>query len=210
MRGSELSMCSDGPSNEVSNIIRRHTDNRKLLLICILLLADSFILYRFYFYQYMFVFLFNSVIYVFVLLGLCILIVRLPWLRFFRVIVQLPWLSFFRAFSSVVRQMPGYNSPRRGTARTVSIYFCVVLCIFFCVSFCVLFVCKCVLYYCHRVTTQLQLTNISISVSCAMLTGCWQPVNITHDIYPLLFIQSWSSWRWAPSLLEICRGLLLK
>ena len=29
------------------------------------------------------------------------------------------------------------------------------------VSFCILFVCKCVLYYCHRVTTQLQLINIS-------------------------------------------------
>jgi hypothetical protein len=62
-------------------------------------------------------------------------------------------------FSLVVRQMPGYNSQRRGTARTLP-NFCVVLCIVCFVSFCVLFVCKCVLYYCHRVDTQLQL-NIS-------------------------------------------------
>jgi hypothetical protein len=33
------------------------------------------------------------------------------------------------------------------------------------VLFCVLFVCKCVLYYCHQVATQLQLTNISIACS---------------------------------------------
>jgi hypothetical protein len=56
------------------------------------------------------------------------------------------------------------------------IYFCVVLCIFF-VLFYVLRVCVCfffglsivwckyVLYYCHRVSTQLQLTNISYSVT---------------------------------------------
>jgi hypothetical protein len=101
---------------------------------------------------------FNTVIYVFLLLGLRILIVRLPWLR------------FFRAFFSVVRQMPGYNSPSRGTTRTlprnfVLFYkFCVVLCIVCFVSFCVLFVCQCVLYKCHRVATQLQLTNISYHI----------------------------------------------
>ena len=40
----------------------------------------------------------------------------------------------------------------------------VLFCVFcFIVLFCVLFVCKCVLYYCHRVSTQLQLKNTSIS-----------------------------------------------
>jgi hypothetical protein len=40
----------------------------------------------------------------------------------------------------------------------------------FIVFFCVLLLCKCVLYYCHRVTTQLQLKNIS----CHMTSGlCW-------------------------------------
>ena len=42
---------------------------------------------------------------------------------------------------------------------------CVVLCIVCIVSFYVLFVCKCVLYYCHRVTTQLQITNMSIIIN---------------------------------------------
>ena len=33
--------------------------------------------------------------------------------------LRLPWLRFFHAFSSVVRQMPGYDSQRRGTAHTL-------------------------------------------------------------------------------------------
>ena len=44
-----VQQCSDGLSIKVSNIIRRHTDNRKLLLICILLLSHSFMSFRFYF-----------------------------------------------------------------------------------------------------------------------------------------------------------------
>jgi hypothetical protein len=84
----------------------------KLLLVCILLLSHPLTVFRFLFYQYMVVFLFNIVIYVFLLLGVCILIVRLPWLR------------FFLAFSSVVRQMPGYNSPKRGTACTLPKFMC--------------------------------------------------------------------------------------
>jgi hypothetical protein len=35
-------------------------------------------------------------------------------------ILRLPWLRFFRAFSSVVRQMPGYTSQRRGTVHNLS------------------------------------------------------------------------------------------
>ena len=64
--------------------------------------------------------------------------------------LRLPWLRFFRAFSSVVRQMLGYNPQRCDTARTLP-------------KLTVLFVCKCVLYHCHRVSTQLQL-NISYHI----------------------------------------------
>ena len=67
----------------------------------------------------------NTVIYVLLLLGVCILIVWLPWLR------------FFRAFSSVVRQMPGYNSQRRGTPRTLPNFLCCSMYCVFCVVLCI-------------------------------------------------------------------------
>ena len=53
MKCSEMLQCNNSTSNKVSNIIRRHIDNRKLLLIRTLLLSHSFIFFRFYFYQYM-------------------------------------------------------------------------------------------------------------------------------------------------------------
>ena len=48
---SEVLQCNDGTSNKVSNIIIRLIDNRKLLLICILLLLHSLIYFRFLFYK---------------------------------------------------------------------------------------------------------------------------------------------------------------
>jgi hypothetical protein len=121
------------------------------MLICILPLSHSFIFFRFYFCinVYMVVFLFNTVIYVFLLLCLCILIV---WLYIFIVpagTLRLPWLRFFRAFSSVVRQMPGYNSQRQGTTRTLPKFLC---CSMYCLICCHSVYCVHANVYCTTAT----------------------------------------------------------
>ena len=85
----------------------------------------------------------------------------------------------FPFFSLVVRQMPGYNSPRRGTARTLPKFLCCSVYCLFCVVLCIVcFVCKCVLHYWHRVANQLQLTNIVSYHICFMLLleTCCQPL----------------------------------
>ena len=135
---SEVLQCSDGTSNKVSSIIRRRirVDSRKLLLICILLLSHFLLFFRFLFYQYMVVFLFNTVIYVFLLQGLGILIVRLPWLRFCSKIAWDYWLRLLSSQTFFLINTPTFLKPSHsshlpayedGTGRVlqnVGIYLC--------------------------------------------------------------------------------------
>jgi hypothetical protein len=74
--------------------------------------------------------------------------------------------------------MPGYNSQRRGTAHTSQIF-----CFFLLLRvFCVLFVCKCVLYYCHRVSTQLQLNVYIYTISLYVLLQLFsQPIRTSFS-----------------------------
>ena len=118
---------------------------------------------------------------------------------------------FYRAFSSVVRQMPRYNSQRRGTARTVP-NCCVVLCTVIFVLFSVLFVCKCVLYYCHRVATQVQLKNTSsINFFINMTVNFWNwKLTFWRQNYFLLILAHSVCKMWIiqePNMLELWNKL---
>jgi len=75
--------------------------------------------YGYVYYFYCYAFYFHCYVYVFLLLCMfcsvySVFIVPIG-------ILRPPRLRFIRAFSSVVRQMPVYNSQRRGTARTLPI-----------------------------------------------------------------------------------------
>jgi hypothetical protein len=115
----------------------------------------------------MVLFLFNCVIYVFLLLWLCILIVCLCMATLTGV-----FPCFFLSCKANARLKPAKTGHGPHSSKCLCcfmylfcyIYFCVILCIVCFVSFSVLFVCICVLYDCHRVVTQLQL-NISYHIS---------------------------------------------
>ena len=74
-----------------------------------------------------------------------------------------------------------------------SVYVFLLLCVLcsaysvFIVSFYALFVCKCVPYYCHRVTIQLQLTNISY----ILINRSKLPRGLQHGSAPVRLLGLW-------------------
>jgi hypothetical protein len=72
--------------------------------------------------------------------------------------------EFFPCFFLSCKANAGVKPTKMGHDPHSSKHFCVVVCIVCFVSFCELFVCKCVLYYCHWLATQFQLTNVSYHI----------------------------------------------
>jgi hypothetical protein len=126
-------------------------------------------------------------------------------------ILRLPWLRFFRAFSSVVRQMPGLNSQRRGKARKLpnwlllccSVVICAVLLLLCCsVVICaVLLLLCCTLFvlFCYYLCCSMYFlfVNVYCTTATGFLPNCsWQIYELyraatgtgTREIYFLVYI----------------------
>jgi hypothetical protein len=92
----------------------------------------------------------------------------------------LPLLRFFRAFSSVVTQMPGYNS-QDGARPALTDFPFYVLFSYLCIMRTV-----CVMYCCHRVSTQLRLNIYIVSYVFSMAEISWRkhsPCSVSNALY---------------------------
>jgi len=140
---SEVLQYSDGLSNKVSNIIRRHIDTMKLLLICILILSHSIIIFRFYFLS-MHIGLYSCLILQF----MYFIVMSIYSYCMFMYLHRANWHSsatltevfpcFFLSCKANARVKPAKTGhcPHSSKILCCSVYcwFCVVLCIVYCVN----------------------------------------------------------------------------
>jgi len=93
-------------------------------------------------------------------------------------------LRFFRAFFVSCKANARVKLAKMGHGPHSSKVLC---CSMYCfVSFYVLFVCNCVLYYCHRVATQLQLTKMYQSTSTAYALAVFGMISPYPHLYRFL------------------------